>query len=231
MFVYVLFCVFFDLNNVDHMLVTRWFIDSFIYFVIVSVLVYLLCYIVNYWQVYQVFEDVYYNYSFYGDNENMNNDINDADNLTWTWSNPNSDRVDVTTGDVMRANSYNHWNLSYTNRTYTSTVIGNRGNNQSDQFDSSSNVDVGSKCNVDAFSGRNGNKYDRDMHVEVQLQHRVEDEVEPDDYDVGISLDSDVDEEGDTCISSACTSSACESSLDKPVFQLCPMFCSTSIAL
>ena len=104
MFVYVLFCVFFDLNNVDHMLVTRWFIDSFIYFVIVSVLVYLLCYIVNYWQVYQVFEDVYYNYSLYGDNENMNNDINDADNLTWTWSNPNSDRVDVTTGDVMRAN-------------------------------------------------------------------------------------------------------------------------------
>ena len=88
-----------------------------------------------------------------------------------------------------------------------------------------------SKGNVDAISGRNGNTYDRDMHVEVQLQHTVEDQVESDDYDVGISLDSDVDEEGDTCIRSACTSSACESSLDKPVFQLRPMFCSTNIVL
>ena len=102
----------------------------------------------------------------------------------------------------MRENSYNQWknacdgNLSYANRTSTSTVLGNRGNNQSGQFDSSSNVDVGSKCNVDAFSGRNGNKYDCDMHVEVRLQHRVEDEAQPDKNDVGISLDSDVDEEG-----------------------------------
>ena len=56
------------------------------------------------------------------------------------------------------------------------------------------------------------------MHVEVQLQHRVEDKVKPDDYDVGISLDSDVDEEGDTCKGSACTSRVCESSLDKPFF-------------
>ena len=71
-------------------------------------------------------------------------------------------------------------------------------------------MDVVTKCNVDDTSGRNKNKYDRDMHVIVQLQHRVEDEVEPHDYDVGISLDSDVDEEGDTCVSSACKSSACE---------------------
>ena len=69
------------------------------------------------------------------------------------------------------------------------------------------------------------------MHVEVQLQHRVEDEVEPDDYDVGISLDSDVDEEVDKCVSSSCTSSACESSLDKPVIHFRPMFCSTNIVL
>ena len=55
-----------------------------------------------------------------------------------------------------------------------------------------SNVDVGSKCIVDTISGRNRITYDRDMHVEVQLQHRVEDEIKPDDYDVGISLDSDV---------------------------------------
>ena len=34
------------------------------------------------------------------------------------------------------------------------------------------------------------------MHVEVQLQHRPKDEVEPDDYDVDISIDSDVYEEG-----------------------------------
>ena len=38
-------------------------------------------------------------------------------------------------------------------------------------------MDVGSKCNVDAISRRNVNTNDRDMHVEVQLQHRVEDEV------------------------------------------------------
>ena len=69
------------------------------------------------------------------------------------------------------------------------------------------------------------------MHVEVRLQHTVEDEVEPDDYDVGISLDSDVDEEGDTCIRSTCTSSACKSSLNKPVIQLRPMVCSTKIVL
>ena len=69
------------------------------------------------------------------------------------------------------------------------------------------------------------------MHVDVQLQHRVEDEVEPDVYDVGISLDGDVDEEGDICIRSACTSSACKISLDKPGFQLRPMVCSTNIVL
>ena len=74
-------------------------------------------------------------------------------------------------------------------------------------------------------------KYDHDMHVKVQLQHRLEDEVESNDYDVGISIDSDVYKEGDTSIRSACTSSACESSLDKPVFQLRPMFCSTNIVL
>ena len=74
-------------------------------------------------------------------------------------------------------------------------------------------------------------KYDHDMHVEVKLQQRLKDEVEPDDYDVGISIDSDVYEEGDTCIRSTCTSSACKSSLDKPVFQLRPMFCSTNIVL
>ena len=28
---------------------------------------------------------------------------------------------------------------------------------------------LGSKCNVDAISGRNGNTYDVDMHIEVQL--------------------------------------------------------------
>ena len=61
------------------------------------------------------------------------------------------------------------WNLSYANRTSTSTVLWNRGNNQSDQFDSSSNVDVGSKCNIDAFSGCNRNTYDRDMLVEIQI--------------------------------------------------------------
>ena len=126
---------------------------------------------------------MYYNSSFYDDYENTNNDINDADNITWTWSNSNSDRVEVTTGDVMRENSYNQWknacewNLSYANRTSTTTVLGNMGNNQSDQFDSSSNLDVGSKCNIHAFSGRNRKKYDRDMHVEVQLQHRPKDEV------------------------------------------------------
>ena len=123
------------------------------------------------------------------------------------------------------------WNLSYANRTSTSTVLGIRGNNQSDQFDSSSNVDDGSKCKIDAFSRRNGKKYYGDMHVEVQLYLRVEDEVEPDDYDVGISLDSDVDEDGDRCIRSSCTSSACKSSLDKPVFQLRPIVCSTNIVL
>ena len=69
------------------------------------------------------------------------------------------------------------WNLSYAKRTSTSTVLINRGNNLSDKFDSSSNVDVSSKCNINAFSGRNKNKYHRDMHVEVQLQHRVENEV------------------------------------------------------
>ena len=96
-------------------------------------------------------EDVYYNYSFYGDNENTNNDINDADNLTWTWSHSYSHRVDVTTGDVIRENSYHqwknacYWNMSYANWTSTSTVLGIRGTNQSDQFDSSSNLDVGSK--------------------------------------------------------------------------------------
>ena len=69
--------------------------------------------------------------------------------------------VDVTTGDVMRENLYNQWknacdwNLSCTNRTSTLTVLGNRGNNQSYLLDLSSNVDVGSKCNVDAISGRN----------------------------------------------------------------------------
>ena len=63
----------------------------------------------------------------------------------------------------MRENSYNQWknacdwNLSYANRTSTTTVLENMGNNQSDQFDSSSNVDVGSKCNIDAFSGRKKN--------------------------------------------------------------------------
>ena len=145
--------------------------------------------------------------------------------------------VDDTTGDVIWEYSYNQfentcdWNLIYDNRTSTSTVLGNRGNNQSDLFDLSSNVDVGSKCNVDAISGRNWNTYDRDMHVEVQLQHRVKDEVEPDDYDVGISLDSDVDEEGDTCITSACTSSACESIFDKPGIQLRQIFCSSNIVL
>ena len=77
--------------------------------------------------------------------------------------------------------------------TSTSTVLGNRGNNQSDLINLSSNEDIGSKCKVDAISGRNQNTYDRDMHVEVKIQHRVEDEVGPDDYDVGISLDSDVD--------------------------------------
>ena len=94
----------------------------------------------------------------------------------------------------------------------------------------SSNVDVCSNFNVDAISGRNGNTYDRDLHVEVQLQHSVEDKVEHDVYDVGISLDSDVDEEGDTCVSSACTSSACESSLDKPVIQLRPMFAAPTLS-
>ena len=92
-------------------------------------------------------------------------------------------------------------------------------------------MDVTSKCNIDAFSESNGKKYDREMHVEVQLQHRLEDQVEPYDYDVGISIDSDVYDEGDTCIRSACISSACESSLDKPGFQLRPMFCSTNIVL
>ena len=67
--------------------------------------------------------------------------------------------------------------------------------------------------------------------IMINFNKQVEDVVEPDDYDVGISLDSDVDEEGDTCVSSACTSSACESSLDKPVIQLRPMFCSTNIVL
>ena len=57
----------------------------------------------------------------------------------------------------------------------------------------STNVDVGSKCNVDTISGRNANTYDRDKHVVVQLQQRAEDEVKPDDYDVCISLDSDVE--------------------------------------
>ena len=159
-----------------------------------------------------MFEDVYYNYSFYGDNKNTNNDINDADNLTWTWSHSYSHRVDVTTGDVMRENSYNQWenscncNLTYADRTSTSIVLGIRGNKQSDQFDSLLNVDVGSKCTIDLFSGRNGNRYNRDMHFEVQLHHRVEDEVEPDGYDDGISLRS------------ACISRVCKSSLDKAVF-------------
>ena len=36
--------------------------------------------------------------------------------------------------------------------TPTSTVLGNKRNNQSDQFDLSSNVYVGSKCYIDAFS-------------------------------------------------------------------------------
>ena len=71
----------------------------------------------------------------------------------------------------------------------------------------------------------------RNMHVAVKLQHRVIDEIEPEDYDSSISLDSDVDEEGDKCVSSACTSSACESSHDKPVIPFRPMFCSTNIVL
>ena len=81
--------------------------------------------------------------------------------------------VDDTTGDVIWENSYNKlkkacdWNLSYAIRTSTSTVLGYRGNNKSDLFDLSSNVDVGSKCNVDAISGRNENTYYRDMHLEV----------------------------------------------------------------
>ena len=54
--------------------------------------------------------------------------------------------------------------------------------------------------------------------------------TEADDYDVGISLDSDVDEAGDTCVSSACTSSACESSLDKPVIQLRPMVAAPTLS-
>ena len=49
MFGYVLLCVVFNLNKVDDMLVMRWFMDSFIYFVTVAVVVYLLCYIVIYW--------------------------------------------------------------------------------------------------------------------------------------------------------------------------------------
>ena len=83
--------------------------------------------------------------------------------------------VDDTTGDVIREVSYNQWikacdyNLSYANRTSASTVLRNRGKNQSDLFDSSSNVDVGVKCNVDAICGRNRNTNDSDMHVQVQV--------------------------------------------------------------
>ena len=49
MFGYVLLCVVFNLNKVDDMLVMSWFMDSFISFVTVAVVVYLLCYIVIYW--------------------------------------------------------------------------------------------------------------------------------------------------------------------------------------
>ena len=111
-----------------------------------------------------MFKDVYYNYKFYGDNENTNNDINDADNLTWTWSHSYSHRVDVTTGDVMRQNSYNQWknawdwNLSHANKTSTSTVLGNRVNNQINEFDLSSYVDVGSKF---FFQSRNLKSYSK----------------------------------------------------------------------
>ena len=91
-------------------------------------------------------------------------------------------------------------------------------------------MNVGSKCNVDAFSGGNGNKYDCHMHVEVQLQLRVEDEVEPDDYDVGISLDSDVDEKSDTCIRIACTSSACNVVLINRFFSFAQWFAATNLS-
>ena len=70
-----------------------------------------------------------------------------------------------TTGDVIREISSNQlkkacdWNLSYANRTFKLTVLGNRGNNQSDCFELSSNVDVSSKFNVDATLGRNENTY------------------------------------------------------------------------
>ena len=49
MFGYALLCVVFNLNKVDDMLVINWLMDSFVYFVTVAVVVYLLCYIVICW--------------------------------------------------------------------------------------------------------------------------------------------------------------------------------------